>query len=129
MDLLTSITFFRMKVLELTSPPRASNVVRECAKACMQATYQLIFESCCEDGGPRNDSVKFWFDFLDFMMRVIEEDKTIYTPVLNQFPQELNVGVLSSSTLWELYRTDLHMALEGRFLKPFCRVRINVISL
>ncbi|EJD74247.1 phorbol ester/diacylglycerol-binding protein unc-13, variant [Loa loa] len=111
-DLLTSITFFRMKVLELASPPRASNVVSECAKACMQATYQLMFESCCEDGGPSADSVNFWFDFLDYMMRVIEDDKNIYTPVLNQFPQELNVGNLSAATLWQLYKTDLQMALE-----------------
>ncbi|CAG9530531.1 unnamed protein product [Cercopithifilaria johnstoni] len=111
-DLLTSITFFRMKVLELASPPRASNVVSECAKACMQATYQLMFESCCEDGGPSTDSVNFWFDFLDYMMRVIEDDKNIYTPVLNQFPQELNVGNLSATTLWQLYKTDLQMALE-----------------
>ncbi|VDM99454.1 unnamed protein product, partial [Onchocerca ochengi] len=112
-DLLTSITFFRMKVLELASPPRASNVVSECAKACMQATYQLMFESCCEDGGPSADSVNFWFDFLDYMMRVIEDDKNIYTPVLNQFPQELNIGNLSAATLWQLYKTDLQMALEG----------------
>ena len=52
-----------------------------------QQTYQLIFESCCEQGGPTADSVRFWFDFLDYMMRVIEDDKHIYTPVLNQFPQ------------------------------------------
>lgn len=119
-DLLTSITFFRMKVLELASPPRASNVVRECAKACMQATYQLMFESCCEDGGPSADSVKFWFDFLDYMMRVIEDDRHIYTPVLNQFPQELNVGNLSAATLWQLYKTDLQMALEEHATTKKC---------
>lgn len=44
-------------------------------------------------------------------MRVIEDDKTNYTPALNQFPQELNVGNLSASTLWELYRTDLKVLL------------------
>ncbi|VDN86945.1 unnamed protein product [Brugia pahangi] len=71
-----------------------------------------MFESCCEDGGPSADSVNFWFDFLDYMMRVIEDDKNIYTPVLNQFPQELSVGNLSAATLWQLYKTDLQMALE-----------------
>uniref|UniRef100_A0A915DDD4 Uncharacterized protein n=1 Tax=Ditylenchus dipsaci TaxID=166011 RepID=A0A915DDD4_9BILA len=110
-DLLTSITFFRMKVLELASPPRASNVVRECAKACMETTYHLMFDTCCEDSEPSGESVKFWFDFLDYMMRVIEDDKNIYTPVLNQFPQELNVGHLSSATLWNLYKMDLKDAL------------------
>lgn len=72
-----------------------------------------MFESCCEQGGPSADSVRFWFDFVDYMMRVIEDDKTIYTAVLNQFPQELNVGQLSAATLWQLYKTDLKLALEG----------------
>ncbi|KAK0427334.1 hypothetical protein QR680_010173 [Steinernema hermaphroditum] len=118
-DLLTSITFFRMKVLELASPPRASNVVRECAKACMESTYQMMFESCCEQGGYTeveslgNLTVSFWYDFIDYMIRVINDDKDVYTKVLDQFPQELNVGQLSASTLWTQYKTDLKVALEA----------------
>uniref|UniRef100_A0A7E4UU22 C2 domain-containing protein n=1 Tax=Panagrellus redivivus TaxID=6233 RepID=A0A7E4UU22_PANRE len=120
-DLLTSITFFRMKVLELTSPPRASNVVRECAKACMETTYHIMFETCCEESEAPNVSTKFWSDFLDYIIRVIEEDVHTYTPVLNQFPQELNVGQLSAATLWNLYKTDLKVALTDHANTKTCK--------
>ncbi|KAL3075143.1 hypothetical protein niasHS_013366 [Heterodera schachtii] len=110
-DLLTSITFFRMKVLKLANPPRASNVVKECAKACVESTYQLMFDACREKCQPSDESMNFWSEFIKYMIGIIEDDKNIYTPVLSQFPQELNIGQLSAATLWNLYKTDLKDAL------------------
>jgi protein unc-13 len=120
-DLLTSITFFRMKVLELASPPRASSVVRECAKVCMTTTYQYMFDNCVEETGEPDKSVDFLRDLLDYTMRMIEEDKAVYTPVLNQFPQELNVGELSAETLWLAYRDDLKVALREHATTKICK--------
>ena len=73
-----------------------------------------MFESVCEQFDPSDvNGIKFWNEMMEYMMRVIEEDQKIYGPVLNQFPQELSLGTLSITTLWQLYKTDLRSALEG----------------
>ncbi len=48
-----------------------------------------------EETGPRNDDLEFWHRLIALVTSVIEEDKNSYGPVLNQFPQELNIGHVS----------------------------------
>ena len=135
-DLLTSITFFRMKVQEQENPPRTFQVVYDCCKACVRSTYGYIYDHCSEiyqreyktenesnakvDLEPQLDSLDFWPKLITLIVGVVEEDKNVYSEVLNQFPNDLNVAELTAGEMWSMFTEDLKNGLQEHAEHKLC---------
>ncbi|VEL38037.1 unnamed protein product [Protopolystoma xenopodis] len=68
-------------------------------------------------------SLQFWHRLIALLVSVIEEDKGTYAAVLNQFPQELNMGHVSASCMWARLSEDLRVGLEvhANATERFCK--------
>jgi Domain of Unknown Function (DUF1041). len=70
-----------------------------------------------EDHGPRLDSLDFWHKLIALIVSVIEEDRNSYAPVLNQFPQELNIGQVCIEISIRNFTISVSQNLENNFKK------------
>uniref|UniRef100_A0A6Q2YGC0 Unc-13 homolog A n=1 Tax=Esox lucius TaxID=8010 RepID=A0A6Q2YGC0_ESOLU len=101
-DLLTSITFFRMKVNNPNHP--LPHPVYSCSLSRSSHNSTPGKKAYApEEQGPSIKNLDFWSKLITLIVSIIEEDKNSYTPCLNQFPQELNVGVISAEVMWNMF--------------------------
>uniref|UniRef100_A0A7N8XAQ4 Protein unc-13 homolog A-like n=1 Tax=Mastacembelus armatus TaxID=205130 RepID=A0A7N8XAQ4_9TELE len=112
-DLLTSITFFRMKYTASTV-----HLLRYQPITCVCFQSKAVPP---DEQGPSIKNLDFWSKLITLIVSIIEEDKNSYTPCLNQFPQELNVGKISAEVMWNMFAQDMKYAMEEHEKHRLCK--------
>ena len=133
-DLISNITFYRMKVLKCFDCQPTAQLLRECVKTCLETNYTFLFSNCtqlydgthesikqCDEGVNSNESLDFWLKLIHLIAGVIEEDKNHYAKVFCQFPRELDIGKESACHLWKLFIKDLEKFLTYESKKLSCK--------
>ena len=129
-ELLTSITFFKLKVLS-SGTTISEQVVSECLKACMSSTYNFLFNNCeklaagenIEDStssiaklkrkksvgiGPSLNSLSFWMELARLVASVMTEMKTYKKYIAS----EIDVEIICSLELFQLLQSDIYEAMN-----------------
>ncbi|PKU47943.1 hypothetical protein llap_1726 [Limosa lapponica baueri] len=104
------IDLSKYRVLELQSPPRASTVVKDCVRACLDSTYKYIFDNCYD----------LYFQLVDQVPNKSSGMHRGYCVEL-RFPQELNMGKISAEIMWTLFAQDMKYALEEHEKQRLCK--------
>uniref|UniRef100_A0A5K3FCS6 MHD1 domain-containing protein n=1 Tax=Mesocestoides corti TaxID=53468 RepID=A0A5K3FCS6_MESCO len=60
-------------------------------------------------------SLSYWHKLISLMVSVIEDDRKHYAPVLNQFPQDINLGDLSAEMMWNFLAEDISVGLSQHY--------------
>lgn len=101
------------KAVDSEAEPNQVNagISNEAQPAATTAASKSCTVAPDEFGPSCTKNLDFWSHLINLIFSVIDEDKTVYSQYLNQFPNELNLGKLSAITMWTEFSKDLQIAL------------------
>jgi protein unc-13 len=136
-NLVTSIFFFKLKVLELTGLQKSTATLKECVQESVRRTYQILknevlsvnnetFSDELQLGNTdgtvavastvQSDHLetptKLFDQLLQLMVSAIDEDKNSYSPCFSQLGN-FTLWHISAVELWHLFEEDLRSMLEA----------------
>lgn len=118
--LLTSIVFFRLKVLQQGGNGGGGNnrrtntniIIKDRVKLCLENTYDFISTKTDEvyskyantEENTEHAKIAYWKKLITLILVEMKEDKMFYEPIFNRFFPH---AALSAQTFWELLSRDL----------------------